>query len=128
MPASIIAEQIILGRLADAFGRKRIDDARDIEKMTVVEIIRDAVATPSAAAHRQRERQCVVVTAAGREAMRLIDDDAAHGKRMTQRDRPRRFARMQSNRMASPLIIEKARGELGCGIEIRDAIERQHRR
>ena len=52
MPAPIVAEKLILGRLADAVGRQRIDDASDIEEVAVVEIVRDAVAAPSAAAHR----------------------------------------------------------------------------
>ena len=60
--------------------------------------------------------------------MRLIDDDAAYGQRVPQHERPRRLARMQSNRMAGPLIAENACRKLGRGVEIGNAIEREHRR
>ena len=56
--------------------RERPHDPRDVEEVPVIQIVRNAVAAPGAAAHRQRERQRVVEASAGREAMRLVDDHA----------------------------------------------------
>ena len=67
-------------------GRERMHDARDVEEVPAVEVVGEAVAAPPAAAHRQRERQRVVEAAAGREAMRLVDDDAADRQRQPERD------------------------------------------
>ena len=80
------------------------------------------------AAHRQRERQRVVEAAAGREAVRLVDDHAADGKREPELDRPFGLARVQTNRVARALKREQARGEIRRRREIRDAVEREHRR
>ena len=79
--APICAEDLVVGRLGTRSAGQRTHDARDVEEVPVVQIVREAVATPGAAAHRQRERQRVVEAAAGGEAVRLVDDDAAHRQR-----------------------------------------------
>src|SRR5437762_11139919 len=92
VPASIVAEQLVVGRLAHPLGRQWTDNTRDVEEVPVVEIVRDAVAAPASATHRQRERQRIVVAAARREAMRLIDDHATNRQRLSKRERACRIA------------------------------------
>ena len=103
-------------------------DARDVEEVPVVEIVRDAVAAPGAAAHRQRERQRVVEAAAGREAVRLVDDHAADRQRESQLERAVRRPRMKADRVPGALVAQQPLGERRGGGEVVGAIERQHRR
>src|SRR3954471_4336843 len=110
MLRAIAAEQLVLGRFVDALRRERADDARDVEEMTIAEVVRNTVAAPGAAAHGQRERQRVVVTAAGREAMRLVDDHASHRQRQAERHRAVVHPRMQSDRMPGALVAQQC----GC--------------
>ena len=51
---------------------------RNVEEMPVVEVLRDAVTSPGAAPHAQREIETVVEAAAIPECMRLVDQDAHH--------------------------------------------------
>src|SRR6185312_10583832 len=55
LPA-ILGKEFVVGRNAHPIGRERMHDARDVEEMPVAQIVRDAVAAPRPAAHRQRER------------------------------------------------------------------------
>src|SRR2546422_112077 len=112
MAATILAEQLVFGRVAPLRRPPRMHESRDGQEMAVVEIVGDAVAAPASASHRQRERQGVVVAPARREAMGLIDDDAAHGERVAEGGRARRFPRMQTDRMTGPLVAKQAVGEL----------------
>src|SRR4051812_12823908 len=70
VPSSIRAEQLVLARLAHTRRREGAHHAGDVQEMAIVQVVRDAVASPRAATHRQRERQRIVEAAAGREAMR----------------------------------------------------------
>ena len=96
--------------------------------MLVVEIVGNTVAAPRSAAHRQRERQCVVVTTPGREAVRLIDYHAAHRQRFAQVHGTIGLAGLQTHRMTGTLEAENAFGQCGSSGKIGDAIHRQHRR
>src|SRR5437868_6766158 len=126
--ASIVAEQLVVGRLAHLLGRQRMDHACDVEEMPVVEIVGNAVPAPASATHRERERQRIVEAAAGRKTMRLIDDHATNGKRLPERERAYGVARMQTDRMAGALIVENACSQLRGRREVGDAIKRQDRR
>src|SRR6478735_4036354 len=74
------AKQVVFGRLVDRPGRERTHDARDVEEVPVVQVVREAIATPGTATHRQRKWQCVVEAASGCETVRLVDDDTADGQ------------------------------------------------
>src|SRR2546423_7206372 len=106
---------------------ERPHDARDVEEVTVVQVVGNAVASPGAATHRKRERQRVVEASAGRKAMRLVDDDAANRKRKPELDRTPLIPAVQSDRMARSLIAEESHGKCCSFAEIGCAIERQHR-
>src|SRR5438477_3753702 len=81
--ASIVAEQRVVGWLLHLISPQWMHDARDVQEMAVVEIVRDAVAAPRAEPHRERKRQRLVVAASGCETVRLINDHAANRKRMS---------------------------------------------
>ena len=53
-------------------------DKRSVDVMTVIHIIRDSVATPGSAAHRQREWKTVIKGATRGKAMSLINNNPAH--------------------------------------------------
>src|SRR4029453_8154465 len=102
------AEDLVVGRLPNVRGSEWHHDARDVEKVPVVEVVGKTVAAPRPAPHRHRERQRIVEAAAGREAMNLVDDDAAYGQRQSQFHRATGIARMQADGEARPLIREGA--------------------
>ena len=55
------------------------DDADNVEVVPIIEVVADAVAAPSAAAHRERERHAVVEIPSGGETVRLVDNHTAGG-------------------------------------------------
>src|SRR6266536_551716 len=94
-------EDFVFARHAFGYGPR---DTRNVEEVAVIQIVREAVAPPRAAAHRQRERQAVVEAAAGRDAMRLVDDHARNRQPQSELERLRVVSRMDADRMSGPLI------------------------
>ena len=74
----IVREQLGFVRhpLSDGSG-----DSRDVEEIAVGQVVTKAIATPRAAPHRERKREAIVEAATGRDAMRLIDDNACNRQR-----------------------------------------------
>src|SRR5690349_11975192 len=103
MLRAVATEELVLRRLANPFGRERADDTRDVQEMTKSDIVRRAVAAPRAAAHRQRERQCIVEAAARCEAMRLVDDHPRNRQRQPERGSAIGCARVEADRMDGTL-------------------------
>src|SRR5574337_683971 len=122
-PAEVIAEDLFLGR--NLLGN-RARDTRDVEVVPVVEIVREAVAAPGPATHRQRKRQPIVEVAAGREAVRLIDDDARDRQVEPESHYVRVVARVDADRMAGALVRVDCAHDLAGVLEVVRAIDSEH--
>src|SRR6478736_1808057 len=48
------AKQLVFGRLVDRPGGERTHDARDVEEVAVVQVVREDIAPPGTATHRQQ--------------------------------------------------------------------------
>ena len=100
------------------------DDADNVEVVPIIKVVADAVAAPSAAAHREREWHSVVKASAGGEAMRLIDDDPADRQVAAHCDGPVGIGRMQADGMTRALMGQDPAGDAGGIREIARAIQR----
>src|SRR5436305_1420432 len=115
------SEELVFGRLRPR-SAQRMNHAGDIQKMAVVQVVRDAVAAPCSASHGQREGKAVVEAAAGRKAMRLIDDHPAYRQRKPKRQRARVVLAVESHRVPRTLVAQDVAGDHGRVREIARAV------
>src|SRR5262245_48297139 len=96
--------------------------------MPVVEVVRDAVTSPGAAPHAQREIEAVVEATAITECMRLVDQDAHHIGTFGQYAAAARILRVQAHRMSSPLMREDFVRARNRGFEVFGAVNGENQR
>src|SRR5690348_3343888 len=119
------AEQFLFARLVF---RDRGDEVGDVEEVFIVEVVRDRVAAPGAAAHAQREVQAVIKAATIAKGVRLVDQHAHHVRAFGERTRPLHVLGVQADRMAAALECEHRIGAVDGIVEIPGAVDRKHQR
>ena len=90
----------------DLTGINRSGNACDVEKMSVIQIIVDAVFTPTSTPHRQGKGKSVFKTASSCKAMCLVDDYTAYRKFQPQLQGSVFPRGMQANRVPFSLVIQ----------------------
>src|SRR5262245_46459399 len=109
------AEQVFLTR--PVFRNCR-DEVRNVQEMLVIHVLRNAVTSPCAAPHAQREVKTVVESTAVPECMGLVDQHAHYIGSFGQYTASVRLLRMQADRMSPPLMREDFIRARNSGVKV----------
>src|SRR5689334_21160457 len=119
----IRAKQRLFARLVFRNGG---DQVRDVDEVTVVQIVRDAVAAPGAAAHAEREIEAVVVAAAIAERVRLIDQHTHDVSFLGKLTCTRHIPGMEADRVTAALMIKNLARPFCRVVEVSGPVDCEH--